>query len=87
MGAVMDEELRQRATAALQGKLTRPCPYCGGEAWMMGEIVDLLPSRQDGSIIIGGPKIPVLLVVCRTCMGIAHFSAVGLGLDKPSGGD
>ena len=80
----MDADLQKRALAALDGKLTKACPHCGMRKWTLGEIVNLQPSRPDGAIVIGGPVVPVLLVVCNGCKGIASFSVVGLGLNLPA---
>ena len=68
------------ATAHVQRHLHQ-CPMCGSSAWSFGDIVNNLV-YQGPSLVIGGPTIPMLLVVCRACSYTVQFAAVPIGLVK-----
>ena len=67
-----------QAWAALQGRLNT-CPICASANWHPAEIIIGLP-YTTGGVVLGGPTIPLLLVVCTNCKYVAQFAAVPLGL-------
>lgn len=74
----MTPEQQSKAQQALQGKIGA-CPICQTSEW---NLVDITTGMifQSGAFVVGGPTIPMLVIACRNCYFLAHFSAVALGL-------
>ena len=54
------------------------CPSCGHNDWSAGGIV-VAPTFRQG-IVIGGPAIPMVQLICKYCAYINFYAAVPIGL-------
>jgi len=45
----------------------KPCPMCGSGPWNVQDSSFQLTEFNQGGMIIGGPLIPVVPVVCANC--------------------
>ena len=45
----------------------RPCPMCGVTAWNVQDSTFQLLEFNQGSLVVGGPVIPVIPVTCSNC--------------------
>jgi len=60
----------------------KPCNRCGNDKFaLLDEFSNIfLTKKPDGSLVVGGPTIPVAIVACNNC-GAITFHAIGaLGL-------
>jgi|GEM_PF-1765161 len=57
------------------------CPFCSHEELSAEELV-ATPVIQGGKALIPGPTVNTLLLVCKRCAYVLHFSATLMGLDK-----
>jgi hypothetical protein len=56
------------------------CPFSGDNNWtLVQDYVEVRP-YQEGSLVLGGPIYPAVMVVCNTCGYMATFNAIRLGL-------
>lgn len=63
------------------------CPICGVDDWTMADELSTLSLQSTpGALVLGGPAIPVAIVVCRRCGFCAlHSSRVLADLpDEPT---
>jgi hypothetical protein len=51
------------------------CQACGGRNWMQGEIIASPLYSHGRGLIVNGPTIPMVQVVCRNCNHIMLFAA------------
>lgn len=79
----LTEEQRKVAADALQTRVKNPCPSCGSRSFTIADVVSALPFDPNGPLVIGGPTVPILLVICENCALLIPFSAVKLGLVTP----
>lgn len=80
------EETKKKIIESLNKKLQERgrslvCPACGNNNFILadGFSNDLLQD-QPGGLVIGGPAIPEIVVVCNHCGHVLKFSAGLLGL-------
>lgn len=82
----ISKEEKQRIIETIQNKLKERqrnliCPICGNNGFILAE-----GYAQDGlqeelvGLMIGGPSIPVVIVVCNHCGNVIRFSLGVLGL-------
>jgi hypothetical protein len=80
---------RDQAAKHLRRHLRNPCSVCGIHKFTIVDLVNTLPFDNNGAIVLGGPSIPTLLVVCDNCFHLLSFAAVPMGLvpsdSKPPG--
>jgi hypothetical protein len=80
------ESLRQQQAAIewLEQKWTTPktCPICMSNSWQTSPVQQLL-QFTGGGLVIGGPVVPVFLVVCNVCGYTLAFNAILSGVVKP----
>jgi len=55
------------------------CPMCGQKSWSTGPILHGQP-WAEGTLVLGGPSVPLATIVCDNCHFIAYFAAVPIGL-------
>lgn len=81
------EEIKKKIQENINKKLQEKarsyvCPICGNNNFILadGFVNDLLQDNMGGGLIIGGPSIPEVAVVCSHCGYVMKFSAGILGL-------
>lgn len=58
----------QKLLSHLTGKWHgRACQMCGASNWQAQDSTFMLMEFQGGSVVIGGPVIPVIPVTCMNC--------------------
>jgi len=74
----------QIAIAHLQEKWEgKPCPMCGVGNWNVNNSTFQLTEFNQGNMIIGGPVVPVIPVVCNNCGNTILVNAITAGVIKP----
>ena len=58
---------------------SRACPMCGSGPWSVQDSTFQLTEFNEGSMVIGGPVIPVVPVVCSNCGYTALVNALVSG--------
>jgi len=64
-----------------QGKT---CPMCQIGNWNVQESTFQLTEFNEGGMVIGGPVIPVIPVICNNCGNTILINAITAGLVKPA---
>lgn len=75
------EQLNLIAAALNSRGAGRPCHRCGSQNWNLenGLVMQSVQAATPG-MVIGGPTIPMVIVVCTHC-GVVNYHALGaLGL-------
>lgn len=54
------------------------CPSCGHNAWSAADIV-VAPKFERG-IVIGGPAVPMIQLICNHCAYVRSYAAIPIGL-------
>lgn len=83
----MDETQKGKIIKALQDKgAVLPCPRCGNQNFTLidGYFNQPIQKQLSNSLVIGGPSIPSVGVVCNKCGFISHHAVGVLGLMPPS---
>jgi hypothetical protein len=53
------------------------CPSCRNTTWAVGGIITGLTVRSaDMRTVMGGPNVPLVLLICRRCFYVRHFAWV-----------
>jgi hypothetical protein len=75
-------DMRKTIITALEAcGANKPCPRCYTNSWnLVDGFVNHPLSDIPGQLILGGPSIPVVVVVCDTCGYLAEHAAGKLGL-------
>ena len=77
-------EVRTRVLAAIRAKLPiiGACPLCHTAAWTVADGFFVFPQMDtlDAGLIIGGPALPNVAIVCQTCGNTQFLNVVVLGL-------
>ena len=73
----------RQAIAYLQTKWqNRPCPLCGVGNWNVQDSTYQLTEFNQGTMVLGGPLIPVIPVVCGNCGNRVLVNAIIAGILK-----
>jgi len=72
----------KRAADWLNTKWQGPkvCPICKNNNWGIPDTLAEVRGFFQGSLVVGGPVFPVLLVTCNVCGHVLAFNAVVMGL-------
>jgi len=63
----------------------RPCCQCGVANWQVQDAVFELRQFSEGSLVVGGPIIPVVPVTCANCGNTLLVNAIRAGIiDQPT---
>jgi hypothetical protein len=62
----------------------RSCPMCSGGPWNVQDSTYLLMEYNEGGLVVGGPIIPVVPVICANCGNTVLVNAVVSGVISPS---
>ncbi len=54
------------------------CGMCAANDWAPGDII--VPTIRTGGVTLGGPSIPVVMLICGNCAHIELFAAEEVGL-------
>lgn len=57
----------------------RGCPVCGKGPWSVQDKVFQLTEFHSGSMVIGGPVVPVIPVTCSNCGNTTLINAIICG--------
>jgi hypothetical protein len=61
----------------------RACPMCGGNDWNVQPSMFQLLQFAQGSLVVGGPVIPVVPIICTTCGNTILINAIIADILKP----
>jgi hypothetical protein len=61
----------------------RLCPICGVGTWNVQDSAFELREFNDGNMVLGGPLIPVVPVICSNCGNTVLVNAIMADLIKP----
>lgn len=82
----ISKDEKQKIINSIQQKLHEKrrslmCPVCGNNGFILAEgyTQDTLQDQLNG-LVIGGPSVPVIIVVCSHCGNVIRFSLGILGL-------
>lgn len=81
----MEKNRQDEIIEALTAKgVNRPCPRCGEPRFeIVGEAVVPL-NDKPGTVVVGGPAIPVILVACSNCGYLTQHAQGPLKLIRTS---
>lgn len=65
----------------------RTCPVCNGGPWTAQDTLFELRQFNEGSMVIGGPLIPVIPISCGNCGNTVLINEIAAGLYKPETGE
>lgn len=76
------EEYKKKIVQALTSKgATQPCPRCRNQSFTLVDGYFNQPIQTElGGLIIGGPSIPSIVVVCTQCGYMSQHALGVLGL-------
>jgi hypothetical protein len=82
--------MSQYETAPVLAHLTqkwanRPCPMCEKTAWSIEGSSFELREFNHGNMIVGGPVIPIIPVVCTNCGNTVLVNAILAGAVERAG--
>jgi hypothetical protein len=69
----------------LNGKWAgRPCSQCGASAWQVQDSIFELRGFSGGSLVLGGPIVPLIPVTCSNCGNTVLINAILAGaIEQP----
>jgi hypothetical protein len=78
----LSEDLLKTLLARLDERWPEPrhCPACRQTNWTLIDRVFEIREFAEGSLILGGPVVPVILATCTTCGHEMVFNAIALGV-------
>jgi hypothetical protein len=57
------------------------CPVCKQNDWgLYDQLWELRQFHKGGSLVLGGPIIPLAVITCNNCGHTLHFNALKIGL-------
>jgi hypothetical protein len=78
----------EKAIAFLQKKWgVKACPMCGGGPWTVQDKVFQLSEYHGGSLVVGGPLVPVIPVSCSNCGHTVLVNAIIAGAVQSDGSE
>ena len=82
----MTSEDKEKIVKALEERFAKhPCPRCLNQQFTLADGYFNQPLQNDltGGLVIGGPSIPSVVVVCTRCGFISQHALGALGLLPP----
>lgn len=78
----MKPEEKEKIIKTLENKLAKlPCPRCNNQQFSLVDGYFSQPIQENlGGIVLGGPSIPSVVVVCNKCGFISQHALGALGL-------
>lgn len=81
MAEISKEQGKRILEALAERKAQLPCPRCGSQGFtLVGGYFNQTIQTELGGMVIGGPSIPSVVVVCNQCGYIAQHALGVLGL-------
>jgi len=72
-----DEERNKILEALKKKKVPRKCPACEGTEWTLGEqYTPLALNDMSAGLVVGGPTIPTVALVCKNCGYVSLHSTL-----------
>jgi hypothetical protein len=72
----------EQIITALAAHGVKQCPRCDSNAWVLVDgFLHHSISNRSGSVVLGGPTIPTIAVICKNCGFISQHSAIILGIE------
>ena len=62
----------------------RPCPMCQLGPWEIQDSIYQLMQFNNGNLVIGGPILPLIPIVCKNCGHTVLVNAIISGAMPPS---
>lgn len=63
---------------------SQKCPYCQEDNWNVSDSVFQLTKYANGNMIIGGPVLPVIPIICTNCGNTTMINALISKTIQPS---
>ena len=77
----MDQQRREQIIGALTGHgVMLPCPRCGNGRFDLIAETHIFINETPGTLQIGGPSVPVVLVACDRCGCVTQHAQGPLGV-------
>jgi hypothetical protein len=75
-------EQTKRITDKLDGfwRTVQMCPICSSNEWAIHDRIHQMTEFSGGSLVVGGPVVPFVLVNCQVCGYTISFNAIALGV-------
>jgi hypothetical protein len=64
----------------------RSCPMCNAGTWNVQDSTYQLLEFNQGGLVLGGPVIPVIPIVCSNCGNTLLINAITAGIVTPDSG-
>jgi predicted nucleic-acid-binding Zn-ribbon protein len=81
MKEISQEEKQKIIRALGERGANRPCPRCGNENFtLVGGYFNQTIQTEAQGIVLGGPSIPSVVVVCSRCGYLSQHALGALGL-------
>lgn len=80
--AEISESQKKKIIEALEKRKARlPCPRCGNQSYsLLGGYFNQPIQTELGGLVIGGPSVPSVVVVCNQCGFMSQHALGALGL-------
>lgn len=78
----LTDRQKQTIQTTLNSKGVRAlCPMCGKNQWEIGgDLVTATPVQVGGGVVIGGPVVPMVQLICTNCGFVSHHAAAVVGI-------
>lgn len=77
----LTESQKGTILASLQAKIKGACPLCSHSNWTLGDnVVAATTTSLGGGMVIGGPFVPMVQLICTNCGFVAHHAIGALGI-------
>lgn len=64
----------------------RQCPMCGTKSWSVQDSTFQVSELNPAGLVVGGPIIPVIPVICSNCGNTVLVNAITAGIVIPPPG-
>ncbi|MEI6135493.1 MAG: hypothetical protein WCP72_11005 [Desulfomonile sp.] len=86
MAEISDGEKQKIVAALEQRDAKKPCPRCGNQNFsLLGGYFNQPIQTQLSGLVIGGPSVPSVVVICSNCGFMAQHALGALGLLQSPG--
>lgn len=78
----LDEKQKEKVLKSLTQKWPEPrvCSVCHQQQWNVSDKVFEIREFHGGSLVVGGPVVPVIAATCTNCGNTLFFNAILLGV-------
>jgi predicted nucleic-acid-binding Zn-ribbon protein len=78
---ISENQLRKLNSWLKSKNVSMICPSCGHNEWSAADVV-VAPVFAAG-MVIGGPTVPMVQLICKNCAYVKLYAAVPIGLLEP----